>query len=193
MSKKKNRDSETPEQREKRLAKRREVMKRHYQRNKATVKARVKRWGKENPEAVAGYQANWRKENREQRRIKQRERRALDPAFRLRQTLSLRTRLALRSKSVSIIALTGCTPSELKTHIEALFWPGMSWEHRSEWHLDHIIPLVSFDLDDPAQQLQACHFSNLQPLWYDDNAAKGERLDWSPSESKHPLPQRLAA
>lgn len=69
--------------------------------------------------------------------------------------------------------LVGCTPNELKQHIESLFQRGMTWENRELWHVDHIRPLASFDLSNPEQQHQAMHWTNLQPLWSADNVKKG--------------------
>jgi hypothetical protein len=70
-------------------------------------------------------------------------------------------------------ALTGCVPRQLAAHLEAAFQPGMCWENSALWHIDHVRPLAAFDLSDPAQLADACHFSNLQPLWAADNVAKG--------------------
>lgn len=44
-----------------------------------------------------------------------------------------------------------------------------------KWHIDHVVPLSSFDLSDPEQFRRAVHFSNLQPLWQDENVRKGGR------------------
>jgi len=65
--------------------------------------------------------------------------------------------------------------SELASYLESKFLPGMSWENRNLWHLDHIRPLKTFDLSEPAQLAAACHFTNLQPLWAADNLRKGHR------------------
>jgi len=64
---------------------------------------------------------------------------------------------------------------ELMAYLEALFTPGMTWDNRGlyGWHIDHIKPLASFDLTDREQFLQACHYTNLQPLWWQDNLKKG--------------------
>ena len=49
----------------------------------------------------------------------------------------------------------------------------MSWEnYGKKWHIDHIIPLASFDLTNRQQFLQACHYINLQPLWVSDHKQK---------------------
>ena len=50
----------------------------------------------------------------------------------------------------------------------------MTWENygRMGWHMDHIIPLANFDLTDRQQFLEACHYTNLQPLWWQENLMK---------------------
>lgn len=87
---------------------------------------------------------------------------------------------AQRGFSLRTTELIGCTLPELRAHIERQFLPGMTWENRGNdgWHIDHIIPLSSFDLLTPEGQKAANHYTNLQPLWADDNLAKSDRLDW---------------
>jgi hypothetical protein len=108
-----------------------------------------------------------------------RERRNNDPSFSLLDNLRARLRLALRgkNKAATTMELVGCTREELVAHIEAQFLPGMTWDDRSEWHIDHIRPCASFDLLDPGQQRACFHYTNLQPLWAADNLRKGARLD----------------
>jgi len=65
--------------------------------------------------------------------------------------------------------LLGCTPAEFRVHIERLFLPGMTWANRGEWHIDHIRQCSEFDLTDPTQQAACFHYTNLRPLWDDDN------------------------
>jgi len=78
--------------------------------------------------------------------------------------------------------LLGCRLSELASYLESKFLPGMSWDNRNLWHLDHIRPLKTFDLSDPTQLAAACHFTNLQPLWAADNLRKGYR--WPSKEAE---------
>ena len=91
------------------------------------------------------------------------------------------------------MALLGCSWKDSVKYREGLFWPGMSWSNygKNGWEDDHIVPLASFDLSDPKQQKIAFHYTNLQPLWKDDNLQKRHRLDWEVSESEHELPERL--
>jgi hypothetical protein len=82
-------------------------------------------------------------------------------------------------KKSSTTVLLGCTIPDFRWHIEVQWRPGMCWEnwgrHRDCWQLDHIRPVASFDLTDPAQVAECFHFSNYQPLWQAENVAKGAR------------------
>ena len=55
---------------------------------------------------------------------------------------------------------------------------GTGWYGKgmSEWHVDHIIPLTSFDLRIPEQQKLCFHYSNLQPLWALENLVKHDKV-----------------
>jgi len=106
----------------------------------------------------------------------ERSKRASSLGFRLKGCLRARLVTALKrnQKVGSAVKDLGCTIPELRTHLESLFQPGMTWENwgRKGWHIDHIEPLASFDLTDRQQFLRACHYTNLQPLWAADNLRK---------------------
>lgn len=100
-------------------------------------------------------------------------------AFRLRLSIRRRFYMAVRNRSRTsgAIADLGCTIDFLEGHLESLFRAGMTWGNwsRRGWHIDHIRPLSKFDLSDPHQRAVACHWSNLQPLWANENLRKGAR------------------
>ena len=83
-------------------------------------------------------------------------------------------------KTGSAVGELGCTIDEFKVYIENKFQEGMSWENwkHDGWHLDHIKPLSSFDLTDREQFLEACHYTNLQPLWGWQNMQKHDKINW---------------
>lgn len=75
----------------------------------------------------------------------------------------------------------GCTPAELRAHIESLFQHGMTWENcgRDGWQLDHKFPL-SIAVGYGEQVLKkALNYKNVQPLWEKDNY---EKYNYVPSE-----------
>lgn len=70
------------------------------------------------------------------------------------------------------------TTAELRSHLERQFTKGMSWEAfcAGEIHIDHIVPLDSFDLTDPDELRAAWAITNLRPLWAKDNLAKSNKI-----------------
>lgn len=69
--------------------------------------------------------------------------------------------------------LLGCSLQELESYIVAKFQYGMTMDNYGKWHLDHIIPLSSAQNKKELEQL--CHYTNLQPLWAQDNLTKSNK------------------
>lgn len=140
--------------------------------NVTKTAAYMKKYREENHERVSNHKRKWEKEHAQE--IAKRRRQNLD--HRLAHALRNRTRLALKNlqKSGSAVRDLGCTIQELKAHLEERFLSGMTWDNwgRYGWHIDHVVPLVAFDLSDREQFLKACHYTNLQPLWATDNLKK---------------------
>ena len=133
-----------------------------------------------NSEKHAEYQAEYRKANRDKARAYVRNRLDNDVQYRLSMGLRSRMRQAIKNgyKSGSAVNDLGCSINELKVYLESLFEIGMTWGNWAldGWHLDHIKPLAAFDLTDRDQFLEACHYTNLQPLWAKDNLRKGAKI-----------------
>ena len=71
--------------------------------------------------------------------------------------------------------IVGCSPEFLKDYIENQFTEGMSWELMGKYiHIDHRIPLSSAKSEEEVYKL--CHYTNLQPLWAEDNLSKGSKI-----------------
>lgn len=68
----------------------------------------------------------------------------------------------------------GCSVSEFRAHIERQFLPGMTWENRRLWHIDHIVPLSSAAT--PEDVLALTHHTNLRPLWAVENLRKSDKI-----------------
>ena len=111
-----------------------------------------------------------------------------DILYRIKKIIRSRLLKALKKnyKTGSAIEILGCSIVELKAHLEKQFYTNsktseeMTWDNYGlyTWHIDHIIPLASFDLQDREQLLKACNYTNLQPLWAEENMHKGTKLDW---------------
>lgn len=105
----------------------------------------------------------------------QKSRRKTDYNYRLIRNLRSRLYDALKNKRKSGSAVNdlGCSISQLKNYLETKFTNGMNWDNYGKWHIDHIRPLSSFNLSDRKELTEACHYTNLQPLWAEDNIIKG--------------------
>lgn len=157
-------------------------------------KEKNSKWSKANPEHHKALQRSWYYSNKDEQNkksrdynVKNRDRlRAYDkqkqidePSYKISKVLRSRLGVAIKGnqKSGSAVSDLGCTIDQLKQHLESQFLPGMTWDNwgKEGWHIDHIRPLASFDLTDREQFLQACNFTNLQPLWAKDNLTKGAK------------------
>lgn len=92
----------------------------------------------------------------------------------IKKSLRRRLRKALKGnvKTGTIAKQIGCTSAELRLHLEKQFVSEMTWDNYGEWHIDHIRPMCSFDLSKVEGLNQVNHYSNLRPLWAEDNLAK---------------------
>jgi hypothetical protein len=151
-------------------------------RNKDKVKARKLKYRQNNQEKLIVYEKQRWIKIKDHKKEYERKRRADDINFILSRRLRSRIRSALKyvldgqGKNCKTLDLLGCTIEEFKIYIESKFQSGMTWDKKSEIHIDHIIPISSFDLTDPNQQKQCFHYKNLQPLWRIDNQRKSNKI-----------------
>ena len=154
---------------------------RHYRNN--PEKANL--WRKNNPKKAREASARWKKNNPEKYRVMmvdyRRVRKVADPCFKLITNIRSGMSSALRGrrKAYCTVALLGCSIEYLRNYLEGQFQPGMSWGNYGVhgWHIDHIIPLSYFDFTDSEQQKRAWHYTNLQPLWAEDNLYKRAKVE----------------
>ena len=87
--------------------------------------------------------------------------------------------LRLGKQGRSWVSLVGYDLESLIAHLERQFLPGMGWHNIGKWHVDHIVPLVSFKFEtvsDPEFRA-AWAMTNLRPLWSLDNIRKHARRE----------------
>lgn len=120
---------------------------------------KVKLWRRNNPEKYKEYKKT--------------------PASRVATNVRKRLKSFMKTHDSNFNQGIGCTRIELVQHLESLFKPGMSWanygsgengDHVGSWHIDHKIPISKFKGEHPN------HFTNLQPLWSQENMSKGNKV-----------------
>ncbi len=104
-----------------------------------------------------------------------------DVSYKLTVLLRTREYLALKGicKSDSTLNLLGCSIEKLKQHLESQFKDGMTWGNygsgyngKGMMQVDHIIPCCKFNLSNPEEQKKCFYYTNLQPLWAEENLRK---------------------
>ena len=158
----------------------RESRGRSYKKNRSKELEYAKLYCKENEKKVKLYRKQYKMKHRKQRNEYEVLKRKIDTNYKLAYNLRCRLYKAIKKdfKIGSAVSDLGCTIEELKQYLESQFQTGMSWDNWSVlgWHIDHIKPLASFDLSDREQFLEACCYSNLQPLWAEDNLKKHSKV-----------------
>jgi hypothetical protein len=161
----------------------------YYQKNQSKLKEKTQQFRTENPEYMKQWRQNnkqkiqkqkrdWLNKNRTLINEKERNKRKINPAYKIKKNLRRRVNQVItrNDKSNSTMNLIGCSIYELLQHIEKQFTDGMSWNNYGQWHIDHIKPCASFDLTDTEQQKRCFNYTNLQPLWAVDNIRKSDKV-----------------
>jgi hypothetical protein len=184
---------------EKNKEKHKQIVKNYLEKNPHMVSSvRMKKYRK-NPEFVEKerergrlyYQNNIEKErekrklyyhnNKEQERKKSNEwkknKLKTDPLERMKKNIRDRIRKYLtgENKSKRTFDIIGLDKEKFKSYIENKFTEGMTWENYGKWHLDHIKPLYLLENEEDLIKLN--HYTNLQPLWAEDNLKKNRKYD----------------
>jgi hypothetical protein len=121
----------------------------------------------------------WSKNNRKFINEYKRKKRNDDSLCKLTDNTRRRINKFLKSNNITknnkTFDIVGCSPEFLKEYLEKQFTNGMSWDLLGRHiHIDHIIPLSSAKTEEEVYKL--CHYTNLQPLWAEDNLSKGSKI-----------------
>lgn len=147
------------------------------------AKAAKAEWRGKNPEKVADQKLRYKKKNPDKVRAQKartQSRRVAKTGGRIdadiRTAMNINIRCILRYGS-DVYGLLGYDAKKLMDKIEAGFKPGMTWENYglSGWHIDHEFPLSAAEYATPhdSEFKMVWSLSNLQPLWAEENIAKG--------------------
>ena len=158
-----------------------EYYQQRYAKKKDSIKKYKKSWYLANRERLLAKAKERLASKRAERNEQLNGRYKTDLNYKLQCNLRNRLNIAIKRgyKAGSAVRDLGCSIADLRIYLESQFEPGMTWQNHNlvGWHIDHIKPLTSFDLSDRKQFLQACHYTNLRPMWYNDNIRKGGRGD----------------
>lgn len=148
--------------------KKRDYEKKRYQENTESIKKKANEY----------YHANKEKCSTRQR-IYENNRRKNDPMFKVIRNLKGALYSALQNKTwkkdTHFAEYIGVNEyNELKSYLEAKFTEGMTWDNYGKWHIDHIYPVSR--AENYEHLIKLCHYTNLQPLWAEDNLKKGNKI-----------------
>lgn len=159
------------------------LCKEYKKKNPNIISSYNKKYKAENRDEISVYNHNYNLNNREaiqtRQTIQHRERKLVDPNFKL--TCKLRDRLRpllIKSKSNDYNDFISCSPQFLRSWFQSKFTDKMTFDnYGTYWHIDHVVPCSAFNLLDP-EEIKVCfHWTNLQPLESKANQSKVNKLD----------------
>ena len=148
-----------------------------YQKNKSKINEYRKNYNLLNKDKVslqfkiAGEK--WRNKNKHYVA----KRRETDYMYKIRVNLTSRInrffKYSKMTKNCKTMDILGISIEGFKEHLESKFTERMNFNNYGMrgWHIDHIIPLSSAETEE--EIIKLCHYTNLQPLWWDENIKKG--------------------
>lgn len=159
-------------------------------RNKARHTASINANYQKNKERILAYKAQYKKDNPEKRRAIQYNswvkhkgkyleqhnlRMATDEFYAFKDRLRKSIRNAIKNgypENGRVGRILGCSHDDFIKYIEQQFKEGMNWKNI---HLDHIEPLSRALTKH--EFITLCHYTNVQPLFPEDNLSKGNKFD----------------
>ena len=156
------------------------------EKNKESVKEYVKSWYEQNKEHRKEYIKEYHKNNidkiRKTKRDYERNRKARDPIYKLISNFRTAIYTVLKESNVDkyghYFDVLQYTPEELITHLELQFKDDMSWDNYGIWHVDHMLPITSFDIREMGDEefMKCWSLDNLQPMWGEENIRKSNKI-----------------
>jgi hypothetical protein len=181
---------------EERKERRKATARKYYEANREKRIEYVTKWRAANPEKAQEDQRKYQKANREKLQEKANEwksanrelvraqkkrrhaKKKADPVYQMAGRVRARMRRAFTRNGFGLESKTrkmlGCDWKQFCKHIEKHFADGMSWDNRSEWHLDHVVPLSCATTIEGLEKLS--HYTNICPLWAAENLRKSDKL-----------------
>lgn len=170
-----------------------EYRKEYVSQNKEKIKKYQSEYGEAHKEKLKKFYKIYYTNNKEEIFNRQKEYLRNNNNARIKSNIRTRLSMILRSKgikkSVSTMKLLDCSIEFFIEYIEKKFTKNMNWENYGKygWHIDHIKPCSSFNLENEEEQKKCFHYTNLQPLWATTEIAikNGESSDYVGNLEKH--------
>ena len=160
--------------------------KRWREKNKEYISNKSKTWYEQNKEHRKEYLKEYREKNidkiRQIKRDYERNRKASDPLYKLITNFRTAIWTVLKESNVDkyghYFDVLQYSPEELINHLEKQFNDGMTWENYGKWHVDHKLPITSFNIQEmgDSEFIKCWALDNLQPMWGDENIKKSNKL-----------------
>ena len=154
--------------------------------NKVYMSNKSKTWYEQNKEHRKEYIKEYHKNNidkiRKTKRDYERNRKARDPIYKLISNFRTAIYTVLKESNVDkyghYFDILQYTPEELITHLELQFKDDMSWDNYGIWHVDHMLPITSFDIREMGDEefMKCWSLDNLQPMWGEENIRKSNKI-----------------
>jgi hypothetical protein len=167
----------------------REVATKKYESKPETKKRKSenhKKWSEKNRDHLNEYHQKWREKNihkhREYKRKYEKHRKDTDPLYKLISNFRTAIYQVLKEnrvdKNQSYFDVLQYTPEQLIVHLEKQFTEGITWENYGEWHVDHKLPISSFNIQEmgDSEFMKCWSLENLQPMWGEENIRKSNKI-----------------
>ena len=160
--------------------------KRHYLKNREKRLQYFSDWQKDNRDRLNDYHQKWREKNidkhREYKRKYEKNRKDSDPHYKLISNFRTAIWTVLKESNVDkyghYFDVLQYTPEELINHLEKQFKDDMMWDNYGIWHVDHKLPITSFDIQEMGDEefMRCWCLDNLQPMWGEENIRKSNKI-----------------
>jgi hypothetical protein len=154
--------------------------------NKEKLSKKHKLWYENNKNKWNDYIKKYREKNidkiRQIKRDYERNRKSRDPLYKLISNFRTAIYTVLKESNVDkyghYFDILGYTPEELINHLEKQFTEGMTWEKYGEFHIDHKLPISSFNIKEIGDEefMKCWCLDNLQPMWGEENIRKSNKI-----------------
>jgi hypothetical protein len=164
------------------------AMKKYFSKpeTKKRLRENYNKWYEQNKEHRKEYLKEYREKNidniRKTKRDYERNRKASDPLYKLITNFRTAIWTVLKESNVDkyghYFDILQYTPEELINHLEKQFKDDMTWENYGIWHVDHKLPITSFDIQEMGDEefMRCWCLDNLQPMWGEENIRKSNKI-----------------